>query len=120
MPEGLSSLIITLVLTLLLAVQARRAAARTRLRQAFVLSAAATAVAATMNLLVLLGRFDGWVATALMTLTMAFFLAGVLMLSLAFLNGELRTKLRQAQDLAAAERTRQAAERSEENDEHRA
>lgn len=127
MPEGLSNLIIALVLIVLLSVQVRRSVAHPRLRQTFSLGVVTTGVVALLNLLVLIGIGESWLTTALMALAMALFFGIIVTFSLAVFNGELRAKLRQAQSLASAERAR-LAERSRENappppeehDEHRA
>lgn len=125
MSEGLSSLLVALALAVLLAVQAQRAAAGTRLRQAFTMGAASMLVLTLTNLLVLLNLGGEWLAS-LHTLTTALFLVSILMAVIALFNGEFQAKLRQARELVAAERARQTPSHeakptptAEDHDEHR-
>ncbi|PDW01470.1 hypothetical protein [Candidatus Viridilinea mediisalina] len=125
MSEGLSTLLVTLVLTVLLGVQAQRAAAGSRLRQAFTIGAASMLVLTFSNLLVLLNLGGEWLVS-LHTLTTALFLVSILMAVIALFNGEFQAKLRQARELVAAERARQTPSRdakptaaAEDHDEHR-
>ncbi len=111
MPAGLSNLIVSLLLMLLLAAYAYRAIPGTRLRQAFALGSGAMGGVTALNAIVLMQIGAGWFSAALIALSLALFLGSVVSFALALWNGELRAKLQQAQRYVADERARREAQR---------
>ncbi|MFV9503557.1 MAG: hypothetical protein AB4911_03235 [Oscillochloridaceae bacterium umkhey_bin13] len=110
MPSGLSGLIIAGILAAMLVAQALRAVARSRLRLAYGLGAGAMALVALFNLLALLQVQAPMLGGAIIVLGLALLAGSVGALALAMFNGELRAKLDQARQVAAAERERQRSD----------
>ncbi len=112
MLQGLSGLLIALVLTALLAYQAVRAAPGSRLRQAYSLASAGFGIIITLNLLYLIGAGNPIIANSVGLTAVALLIGAVAAFVTAIFNGEFQAKIRQAEAYTAGERERIAQRRA--------
>lgn len=113
MPQGLSGLLVAGLLTALLAYQARRAAAGSRLRQTYSLAAAGFGLIIILNVLYLLGTGAGLLGNTLGFVAVALLLGAAVSFVFALTNGEFSAKLREAQDYTQQQREEIARRRAE-------
>ncbi len=113
MPQGLVGLLVASLLTALLAYQAARAAAGSRLRQTYGLAAGGFALILALNFLYLLGAGAGLVGNVLGFVAIALLIGAVASFALSLFNGEFGAKLREAHDYTSQEREQIARRRAE-------
>ena len=113
MVQGFYGLLVAMVLTVLLASQAARAAPGSRLRQTYTLAAGGFGLIITMNVLWLMGVPGGLLVNILSFGAVALLIGAVASFAIALFNGEFQAKIRQAQEYTASERERIAQKRFE-------
>lgn len=113
MPQGLLGLLVASLLTALLAYQAARAAAGSRLRQTYGLAAGGFALILALNFLYLVGAGAGLTGNMLSFVAVALLIGAVASFALALFNGEFGAKLREAQGYTSQQREQIARRRAE-------
>jgi hypothetical protein len=111
--QGFTGLLIATVLTALLAYQAARAAAGSRLRQTYSLAAGGFGLILALNFLYMQGVGGGLLGNTVGFAAVAMLIGAVAAFGASIFNGEFTAKIRAAQDYTASQRDEIARQRAE-------